>query len=51
MGLAPTFFEAVARQAQAAGVTDIGELYRQQGTAISIKDWVKSGQGVLFLPY
>lgn len=98
---ARTFFEAVTRRAHAAGVTDIGELYRllvdappeeirlliagtpaapfaeeanlkmflglrstasehvksfehirlQQGRAFSIRNWIKSGQGVLFLPY
>ncbi len=100
-GFARTFFEAVTRQAHAAGVTDIGELYRlltnapqdevrllvagtpaapfaeegnlkmflglrstasehvksfdyirmQTGAALSVKEWVKSGRGVLFLPY
>jgi type IV secretory pathway TraG/TraD family ATPase VirD4 len=98
---ARTFFSAVTRQAQAAGITDIGELYRlltaapkeelkllvdgtpaapfleegseklfggvrstttdhvkcldyiraQTGTPISVREWVKSGKGVLFLPY
>jgi hypothetical protein len=104
-GYARTFLTAVTRQAHAAGVRDIGELYRllviaptaelrtltvgtpaqpfleehngrmfdsirsvtssavaslehiaqQQGAALSVRDWVKSGtagqRGVLFIPY
>ena len=96
-----TFFAAVTRQAQVAGMRDVAELYRlltaapkdelrvllngtpaapfleegseklfagarstttdhvkcldyvrtQQGTAFSVRDWIKSGKGVLFLPY
>ncbi|MGH8207876.1 MAG: type IV secretion system DNA-binding domain-containing protein, partial [Steroidobacteraceae bacterium] len=98
---ARTFFECVTRQAQAAGMSDIGELYQlltnapqeeiralvagtaaapfaqegnlkmflgmrstasehiksfdyirvQQGKPFSVKEWVRSGTGVLFLPY
>jgi type IV secretory pathway TraG/TraD family ATPase VirD4 len=98
---ARTYFSAVTRQAQAAGITDIGELYRiitsasrddlrlllqgtpaapfleegseklfggvrstasdhlkgldyireQTGMPFSVREWVRSGQGVLFLPY
>jgi type IV secretory pathway TraG/TraD family ATPase VirD4 len=98
---ARTYFSAVTRQAQASGITDIGELYRlltsapkeeirmlvagtpaapfleegsdklfggvrsttadhvksldyirgQTGTAFSVREWVRSGRGVLFLPY
>ncbi len=98
---ARTFFEAVTRQAHAADVRDIGELYRlltsappeeirlvvagtaaapfaeegnakmflglrstasehvksfdyirtQQGRAFSVREWVRNGRGVLFLPY
>jgi type IV secretory pathway TraG/TraD family ATPase VirD4 len=98
---ARTFFSSVVRQAQIAGVKDIGEFYRlltaakrdelkiiiegtpaapfleegseklfggvrstttdhvksldyvrgQRGEAFSVRDWVKSGSGVLFLPY
>jgi hypothetical protein len=100
-GFARTFFEAVTRQAHAAGVRDIGELYRlltsapqselrllvagtaaapfteegalkmflglrstasdqikgfeyiqhQTGPLFSVKEWVRGGRGVLFLPY
>ncbi|MGH8322546.1 MAG: type IV secretion system DNA-binding domain-containing protein [Steroidobacteraceae bacterium] len=100
-GFARTYFECVTRQAQAAGVADIGELYRlitsapqeeiralvtgtpaapfaeegnlkmflgmrstasehiksfdyirkHPGRAVSVKEWVKRGHGVLFLPY
>ena len=98
---ARTLFTAVTGQAQALGVTDVGELYRllvaapkaelkalvagtpatpfleagsdklfqgtrstvtaavksldfiraQQGPLFSVREWVKSGRGVLFLPY
>jgi type IV secretory pathway TraG/TraD family ATPase VirD4 len=98
---ARTYFSSVTRQAQASGITDIGELYRlltsapkeeirmlvagtpaapfleegsdklfggvrsttadhvksldyirgQTGTAFSVREWVRSGRGVLFLPY
>ncbi len=89
---ARTLFSAVTRQAQMAGIRDVGELYRllvaapkgelaafveegseklfqgarstvtaaitsldfvrrQQGVAFSVREWIKSGRGVLFLPY
>ena len=98
---ARTFFSAVTRQAQIAGIADVGELYRlltaapreelkllvegtpaapfleegseklfggvrsttadhvkcldyvraQTGKSFSVREWVKSGAGVLFLPY
>ena len=98
---ARTFFTAVTAQAQAAGIDDVGELYRllvaapkeelrvlvtgtpaapfledgsdklfqgvrstvtaavksldfvraQPGNGFSVREWVKSGRGVLFLPY
>ena len=100
-GYGRTFFSAVTRQTQIAGLNDIGELYRlltsasreelrlvvagtpaapfleegsdrlfssarstttgavqsldyirgQTGAAFSVREWVKSGKGVLFLPY
>jgi len=100
-GFARTLFSAVTRQAQAAGIRDVGELYRllviapkeelqllvagtpaapfltegsdklfqgarstvtaavksldfvraQKSALFSVREWVKTGKGVLFLPY
>ena len=100
-GYGRTFFSAIVRQTQMAGLTDIGELYRlltsapreelrlvvastpaapfleegsdrlfsgarstttgavqsldyiraQTGKPFSVREWVKTGKGVLFLPY
>jgi type IV secretory pathway TraG/TraD family ATPase VirD4 len=100
-GFARTLFSAVTRQAQTAGIRDVGELYRllviapkeelqllvagtpaapfltegsdklfqgarstvtaavksldfvrvQQSAPFSVREWVKTGKGVLFLPY
>jgi len=100
-GFARTLFTAVTRQAQAAGIRDVGELYRllviapkeelqllvaatpaapfltegsdklfqgarstvtaavksldfvraQKSAPFSVREWIKTGKGVLFLPY
>jgi type IV secretory pathway TraG/TraD family ATPase VirD4 len=40
-----------ARSTMTAAITGLDFVRRQQGAAFSVREWIKSGTGVLFLPY
>jgi hypothetical protein len=40
-----------ARSTMTAAITGLDFIRRQQGAAFSVREWIKNGTGVLFLPY